>query len=150
MSNIDKRSKYLALILRHKPEEVGVVVEDNGWVDVKTLIKNSDFTLSELKEIVSTDSKGRYSFNSDFSKIRANQGHSINVKIEFKEFVPKTVLYHGTAKKFVDSIYKKGICKMNRQFVHLSSNIDTAIKVGNRHGECIVFEIDAVSMFNVA
>lgn len=141
------RSKYLALLLRHKPEEANLTLEKDGWISVDILCKNTDFTLEELKEIVINDNKQRYSFNGDFSKIRANQGHSKQIDIEFKEYIPSGFLYHGTGKKSYDSILKFGIKKMSRQYVHLSHDINTAITVGKRHGEPVVFKIDAVQMY---
>lgn len=145
MSN--ERSKFLALILRHKPQMVGVKLLKEGWCDIEKLIENSDFTFEELVEIVNNDNKGRYQISSDKKFIRAVQGHSTNVKITFKEYIPKDQLYHGTAEKYFNSILKDGIKKMNRQFVHLSSNVETAIKVGERHGKVKIFAIDAKKMY---
>ena len=144
----NERSKYLALLLRHKPELAHLSLSEDGWVVVNELLDNTDFTLDELKEIIKSDQKGRYSFNDDFSKIRANQGHSTNVKMNFKEFIPSTYLYHGTAFKFLDSILKSGLDKRNRQFVHLSQDVNTAINVGKRHGSPVILKIDAVKMYN--
>jgi len=144
----NERSKFLALLLRHKPELANLKVNDEGWISVDELIKNTDFTLNELKNIVSTDNKKRYSFNNTFSYIRANQGHSINVKMNFKEFIPSDYLYHGTSKKYCQSICETGIKKMNRQYVHLSQDINTANMVGKRHGEPIIFKINAIQMYN--
>lgn len=141
------RSKYLALILRHKPEEANVTLLDNGWCEIKQLINNTDFTFDELEEIVKTDNKGRYQISDDKKFIRAVQGHSTNVKINFKEYIPKKELYHGTAEKSFDSILQNGIKKMNRQFVHLSSNVETAKKVGERHGKVKILVIDAIRMY---
>ena len=142
-----KRSKYLALILRHKPEEANVTLLDNGWCEIKQLIKNTDFTFDELEEIVKTDNKGRYQISDDKKFIRAVQGHSTNVEMNFKEFIPAEDLYHGTAKKYLNNILSDGIKKMSRQYVHLSRNIETAIKVGKRHGEVVVLSIDAKKMY---
>lgn len=141
------RSKYLALLLRHKPEEAKLVLEKDGWVSISELCRNTDFTLEELKEIVINDNKQRYSFNEDYSKIRANQGHSKPVDIEFKEYIPIGYLYHGTGKKSYNSILSSGIKKMSRQYVHLSQDINTAVYVGKRHGEPIVFKVDAMQMY---
>jgi putative RNA 2'-phosphotransferase len=142
-----ERSKYLALILRHKPEIVHLELMKDGWVQVTKLCNNTDFTLSELKEIVSTDKKGRYQFSEDKQFIRAVQGHSKQVNIEFKEFIPTKELYHGTADRFYSSILQEGIKKMSRQYVHLSSDIETAKLVGKRHGSVKIITIDAVKMF---
>lgn len=147
-------SKFISLILRHKPEVVNIHLDAHGWANVDELItgintKRPDIHLdaSILADIVRTDSKQRYSFNEDRSKIRANQGHSINVDLELSETVPPEVLYHGTAAKSMLNIDKNGILRMSRQFVHLSTDLDTAIKVGSRHGEPVVYEIRAKDMY---
>lgn len=141
------RSKFLALILRHKPEKFNLKLLKDGWCNIEELMKNTDFTFDELEEIVKTDNKKRYQISDDKKFIRAVQGHSTNVKINFKEYIPKEQLYHGTAEKYLDSILRKGIKKMNRQFVHLSSNVESAIKVGERHGKVKVLAIDAKRMY---
>lgn len=140
------RSKYLALILRHKPELFNLELMPNGWIQVEQLLNNTDFTMTELEEIVTTDTKGRYQFSEEKQFIRAVQGHSVNVEMNFKEFIPTEDLYHGTAKKYLDNILSDGIKKMSRQYVHLSTNIETAIKVGKRHGEVVVLSINAKKM----
>ena len=144
----NERSKYLALILRHKPELVNVELMKDGWVDLQKLIRNTDFTMNELEDIVKSDNKGRYQFSIDKKYIRAVQGHSKKVDIEFKEFIPDKDLYHGTSERFLKSILKDGIKKMSRQYVHLSINKDIAINVGKRHGKPIVIEINAIEMRN--
>lgn len=144
----NERSKYLALILRHKPELVNVELMKDGWVDLQKLIKNTDFTMNELEDIVKSDNKGRYQFSDDKKYIRAVQGHSKKVDIEFKEFIPDKDLYHGTGERFVKSILKDGIKKMSRQYVHLSINKEIAKNVGIRHGKPAIITIDAVKMKN--
>ena len=144
----NERSKYLALILRHKPELVNVELMKDGWVDLQKLIRNTDFTMNELEDIVKSDNKGRYQFSNDKKYIRAVQGHSKKVDIEFKEFIPTKELYHGTSERFLESILKDGIKKMNRQYVHLSINEDIAMNVGKRHGKPIVIEINTIEMRN--
>lgn len=151
MSKKDSRSKFLALVLRHKPESIGIILDNNGWADVEELLKNISkedkfFNFEVLKDIVDSDSKGRYSFNEDNTKIRANQGHSIKVDVELKEVLPPDTLYHGTATRFMDSINRQGLRKGNRLYVHLSDDLQTAVKVGKRHGEPIVLNIDTSNM----
>jgi putative RNA 2'-phosphotransferase len=119
----------------------------DGWVQVIKLLNNTDFTMDELEEIVSTDTKGRYQFSEDKQLIRAVQGHSKKVDIEFKEFIPTKELYHGTADRFYSKILQEGIKKMSRQYVHLSSDIETAKLVGKRHGNVKIIIIDAIKMF---
>lgn len=148
-----KLSKYLSLILRHKPDEINISLDEHGWADVSELIKGInntgrkiDFEL--LEEIVRTDNKGRYSFNEDKSKIRANQGHSIKVDVELKKINPPDNLYHGTATRFIKNILdeKEGLKPMSRLYVHLSKDYDTAVKVGTRHGKSVVLEVNAKQM----
>lgn len=143
--------KYLSLVLRHEPSKIGIQLDANGWADVEELIHKYaqhrvSFTKKELEEIVETNAKKRYSFNEDQSKIRANQGHSIPVDLEFTPLCPPAYLYHGTAERFVPSIKQEGIKKMSRQHVHLSQDKETAIAVGSRHGKVSVLTILAGKM----
>jgi len=147
----EKLSKFISLILRHKPETIGITLDSHGWANVKELlsgINNSGrkINMGLLEEIVRTDNKGRYSFNEDKTLIRANQGHSIQVDVDLKEAEPPKILYHGTATRFLDGIKRDGIKPMSRLYVHLSQNLDTAVKVGKRHGDCVVLGIDAEKM----
>ena len=145
-------SKFLAFILRHKPEEIGITLDEHGWANVDELIeginKKSGYSANIyiLDEIVRTDDKQRYSFNEDKTLIRANQGHSIPVDVELKETMPPDILYHGTATRFMGGILNEGIKSMSRLYVHLSQNIETAHKVGKRHGKPVVLEIDSKRM----
>ncbi len=146
-----KISKFLSLILRHQPEIVGLTLEQNGWANVADLIavcaKNgTTFTLEELREIVETNDKKRFSFDESGERIRANQGHSATVEIEFEQKTPPAILYHGTAEKNVDSILRTGLEKRRRHHVHLSENLETARAVGKRYGEPVIFEIDTAQM----
>lgn len=147
-----KISKFISLVLRHKPEEINTKLTDDGYCNVDVLIKgvrekfNIDFTLQDLERIVAEDNKQRYSFKDDM--IRANQGHSINVNLGLKEKIPNDILFHGTALKIKDKIYEEGIKKQSRQYVHLSSDVDTAVKVAVRHGEPVVLTIKAKAMYN--
>ena len=149
--NFTKVSKYLALILRHKPETIGITLDEHGWANVKDLIKGINKTheldMSMLEEIVATDDKQRYSFNEDRTLIRANQGHSINVDVELEEVEPPEYLWHGTGSKYVESITKNGIIPKSRLYVHLSENYITAQKVGARHGNPYVFFVRSGDMY---
>ena len=106
-------SKFLSLILRHKPETIGIKLDEHGWADVSELIsgisKTRPFDMKMLEEIVRTDNKQRYSFNENKTLIRANQGHSIPVDVELEKKTPPEFLYHGTGEKFVSSIDKEGL-----------------------------------------
>lgn len=150
--NLTKVSKFISLILRHKPEEIGITLDEHGWADIEALIKGVSvnyprFNMDILEEIVRTDEKQRYSFNEDKTLIRANQGHSIPVDVELEAVEPPEYLYHGTAWKYVDSIKVTGLISKSRLYVHLSSNTDTAINVGMRHGDGFVFRVRSGEMF---
>ena len=151
MNDLVKMGKYLSLILRHKPELINLKIDEHGWVEVDQLLKGINdsgryISKEMLDIIVNTNNKKRYQYNDDQTKIRANQGHSIKVDVELQEKVPPDVLYHGTAQKYLDKIKKSGIRKMNRLYVHLSKDIQTAINVGKRHGQPIVLVIDTKKM----
>ena len=142
---LTETSKYMSLILRHKPEAIGISLDEHGWARVDELIvgiaKTHEFNMDILEEIVRTDNKQRYSFNEDKTLIRANQGHSIPVDVELKKMSPPKYLYHGTGKKFRESIDEQGLISQSRLYVHLSADIETAIKVGSRHGKPIVYRV---------
>lgn len=150
--NLTKTSKYISLILRHKPETIGISLDEHGWANVKDLIdgvnKTHKLDMKMLEEIVATDDKQRYSFNEDKTKIRANQGHSIDVDVELEEAVPPEMLWHGTGIKYVKSIDAEGLISKSRLYVHLSSDPNTAIDVGKRHGSPAIYCIDALRMHN--
>lgn len=146
--NLTRTSKYLSLILRHKPEAAGIELDKHGWAKVSELLPAIKISMKTLEEIVDTDEKQRYSFNEDKTLIRANQGHSIDVDVELEEIEPPEYLYHGTGSKSVDSILNNGLSKMSRKYVHLSGNYDTAVKVGKRHGIPVVLTIKAKEMYN--
>lgn len=146
-----KLSRYLSLILRHKPETIGITLDKHGWANVRELIKGINktqhFTMNMLEKIVEEDEKQRYSFNREKTLIRANQGHSIDVDVELKEVEPPDYLFHGTGIKYCSSIDKEGLISKSRLYVHLSKDLTTAINVGSRHGEPIVYLIDSKTMY---
>ncbi len=152
MKDLTKLSKFIALILRHKPETIGISLDKNGWASVREVIEGINRTngysidMETLEEIVRTDEKGRYSFNEDKTLIRANQGHSVNVDVELEEKIPPETLYHGTAQRFADAIRAEGLKPMSRLYVHLSKDVETAVKVGSRHGKPYVFKVNAGEM----
>lgn len=151
MSN-KETSKYISLILRHKPETIGITLDEHGWANVDELIsgisKTHTLNMDILEEIVSTDEKQRYSFNEDKTLIRANQGHSVQVDVELNEVKPPEILWHGTGEKYVESIDTQGIISKSRLYVHLSKDVDTAIKVGKRHGKPALYKVRAWAMYN--
>lgn len=174
--NLTQTSKFISLILRHKPETIGISLDEHGWAKVDELIagivkkqemdcrlvrsdagKNQSecrtgcagepqFNMEMLREIVRTDNKQRYSFNEDETLIRANQGHSIPVDVELEEAEPPEELWHGTGEKYVPAIDKQGLLAKNRLYVHLSKDEDTAFKVGQRHGKPVLYVVKAGEM----
>ena len=148
-----KISKSLSYWLRHRPEKIGITLNDGGWTDVKELIEKAKkeivFDFNELKEVVQNCDKQRFSFSEDFCSIRASQGHTIKVKLNFKEVAAPPILYHGTVEQFIDSIKKSGLLPGKRHHVHLSKDIETATKVGARRGKPVILQIDAKKMQDV-
>lgn len=144
------RSVLLARILRHQPELAGIALDAHGWADVEALLqgfqRHRSMSREQLEEIVATDEKGRYAFNADHTKIRANQGHSIPVDVELEALEPPAVLYHGTADRFLPSIRRIGLVPGKRLYVHLSPDEETAVKVGRRHGRPVVLRVRAGAM----
>lgn len=144
-------SRFIALILSHKPEAVGITLDEHGWASVSELLSGinacgNEIDMQMLEEIVAEDEKQRYSFNADKTKIRANQGHSVNVDVELKKAEPPEILFHGTGEKFVSSIKSEGLKPKSRLYVHLSKDRETAVKVGSRHGKPVVFEVNSGEM----
>ncbi len=145
-----KASRFMSLILRHKPESIGISLDEHGWADVEELIKGISkkypFDMNILEEIVRTDDKERYSFNEDKTLIRANQGHSIPVDVELEIVDPPEFLWHGTGEKYTESIELIGLIPKSRLYVHLSVDEETAINVGKRHGKPVVYRIRSGEM----
>ena len=152
MGSINHTSKFISLILRHKPETIGIFLDEHGWADVQEMIDGINASGSDhldmemLEEIVQTDEKQRYSFNEDHTLIRANQGHSIPVDVELEEKNPPALLYHGTGEKYVSAIDEQGLIPKSRLYVHLSADVTTAKKVGSRHGKPVIYTIDCAKM----
>ena len=138
-----KKGKHLSFLLRHDKE---YQFDKHGYREVKDLVKNHGFTKQELIEIVETNDKQRYEFDLTKSKIRARQGHSVEINVDLQEALPPDALFHGTATRFLDSIREKGILKMSRNYVQLSEKIDTAMEVGRRHGNPVVLGVDTKTM----
>ena len=151
MSKSDEEtSRYISLILRHKPEVIGITLDEHGWADVDALIagvsKTHPLDMNILKRIVAEDEKQRYSFNEDRTLIRANQGHSIPVDVELEEIIPPDILFHGTGEKYTASIDEQGLIPKSRLYVHLSEDKETAHKVGQRHGRPVIYEVKSGEM----
>ena len=143
--------RFISLVLRHDPSAAGITLDENGWADVEALLAGVKRTgrhidRNTLERIVKENSKKRYSLSEDGAKIRANQGHSVEVDVELKPQIPPDILYHGTATRFLDSILQEGLTRQNRQHVHLSAERNTAVNVGGRHGRPVVMQVDAAAM----
>jgi putative RNA 2'-phosphotransferase len=144
-------SKFLSLVLRHKPEAIDIQLDESGWADVGLLLQKFNqygvtLDLDTLNHVVETNNKKRFAFNESRDKIRASQGHSIQIALGYEPQVPPEMLYHGTGSQSVDSILSTGIESRRRQHVHLSKDIETAINVGSRHGKPVVLEVLAGQM----
>ena len=131
-------SKYLSFVLRHQPEAIGLKLDEQGWVSVEQLIANTtDFVLTEelVKLVVETNDKQRFALDMASNKIRANQGHSIDVDLALEPMAPPDVLLHGTAERFIEAILLQGLTKQKRHHVHLSESESVASAVGKRYGK---------------
>ena len=142
-----KKGKEISYLLRHNPKDL--LMDGNGWVNIEDLLKKVQISFDELVDIVENNDKKRFSFDHSKKMIRANQGHSIEVDVELEKKTPPKFLYHGTASKNVPTIRKNGLSKMNRLYVHLSSDYKTALNVAQRHCKNdtpYVFTIDTYPM----
>lgn len=152
-SQLVNASKFLSLVLRHKPEEIGLKLDAEGWADIVELLRLSSshspslrLNRALLEEVVATSDKKRFALSEDGLRIRANQGHSVSVDLALKPVEPPAELFHGTATRFEESIRTNGLIKQSRQHVHLSPDWPTAVKVGQRHGKPVVLRIAAKAM----
>lgn len=144
-------SKFLSYVLRHRPEEIKIELDAAGWADVEELLSRAaasgkSITKEQLNRVVAKNDKKRFAFSEDETKIRASQGHSVDVELGYSSAVPPEVLYHGTADRFLESIKKTGLQKQSRQHVHLSATTETASAVGKRHGRLVILTIKAGEM----
>lgn len=148
---IKRKSKWLSKHLRHSPERIGLELEDGGWVEVeKLLVAAAKFHMAmsraELELVIAQNDKQRFGFNSDQTKIRASQGHSVEVDLGLEPRIPPAQLFHGTGAQNRELLLAEGLKKMRRQHVHLSIDLETATKVGARHGKPLIFVVDAAQM----
>ncbi|MFD5227683.1 RNA 2'-phosphotransferase [Streptomyces qaidamensis] len=144
-----KVSKYLSKHLRHQPERIGLTLDEAGWVEIDTLIAAAAahgfrFTRDELDHVVATNDKRRFAVAG--TRIRASQGHSVDVDLGLASATPPAHLYHGTVASNLDAIRAEGLRPMNRHAVHLSPDRDTATRVGARRGQPVVLGVDASAM----
>ena len=144
-------SKFMSKYLRHEPEALGLNLEAGGWVLITDLLDGAErhgfpITKAELLQVVAENDKQRFALDNSETKVRANQGHSTSVDLQLNEVEPPPHLYHGTVSKFLDVILIEGLKKMNRHDVHLSKEIGTAAKVGERRGKPIILVVDSAKM----
>ncbi len=151
MSDHVRLSKFLSLVLRHQPEKAGLTLDASGWVEVEALLRGCNaagvsLTRPLLERLVAESDKQRFAFSEDRQRIRANQGHSVDVDLAYEPVTPPDILYHGTADRFLDSIRTRGLVRGNRHHVHLSADYAVAVEVGRRHGRPVVFDVAAERM----
>jgi putative RNA 2'-phosphotransferase len=144
-------SKFLSFVLRHRPDSIGLELDDAGWVDVETLLRESQasgttITRAELEEVVATSPKRRFALSEDGLRIRASQGHSVEVELGYEPAPPPEQLFHGTVASALESIRAQGLVRMARHHVHLSSDRATATNVGQRRGAPIILTVRAGRM----
>ena len=151
MPDNKRLSKLLSYILRHRPDEYGIELDEAGWVDVSVLLdalaaRGKAASREQLVSVVESSDKQRFALSEDGSRIRANQGHSVDVELGYSTAVPPAVLFHGTVERFLDSIRASGLQRGERHHVHLSPDEVTASKVGQRRGRPVILEVDAAAM----
>jgi putative RNA 2'-phosphotransferase len=145
-------SRFLSLVLRHRPEVIGIELDGEGWVSVEELLAacanhGRAITREQLDDLVRTNDKQRFAFSADGNRIRANQGHSLPIDLGLVPIEPPKLLYHGTVPRFLESIRREGLVRGKRHYVHLSTDARTATSVGQRRGRPIVLVIESGRMF---
>lgn len=143
--------KFISLVLRHQPQKIDLSLDSEGWTEVEQLLTQlakhgTSINRQQLDYLVEHNNKKRYRYSEDGLRIRAQQGHSIKVDLDYEPVAPPAFLYHGTAERFVESIRQSGLEKRNRHHVHMSGDLETASQVGSRHGKLLILEVDAVRM----
>ncbi len=143
-------SKFLSLVLRHRPGSIGLVLDDAGWADIDALIllaqPQHPLDRALVERAVAENDKNRFEIDADGRRIRARQGHSVHVDVGLTPLPPPARLYHGTASRFVAAIRREGLSRRSRQHVHLSADAETATRVGARHGRPVVLVVRAAEM----
>ncbi len=148
---VKRISKFLSLVLRHKPQTIHLNLDNQGWTSTRELLEKYNkhrgkLDIETLEYVVANNNKKRFAFNADKTKIRASQGHSIKIELAYNPVEPPEYLYHGTATKYINIIRKEGLKKQNRHHVHLSADLDTATNVGSRHGVPVILRVKAKEM----
>ena len=144
-------SKRLSYVLRHHPGSIGLTLDDAGWVSTAALLSalaadNFQVSRDELRDVVVTSDKQRFAIDDEQDRIRANQGHSVQVDLGLAPKQPPATLFHGTIERFLPSIMRDGLLPQSRLFVHLSGDLETAAKVGARHGKPLILGMPAAAM----
>ncbi len=144
-------SKFFSLVLRHKPETIGLELDEEGWADIETLLElaaahGQRIDRATLDRVVETNDKKRFAISDDGQRIRASQGHSVDVDLKMEPLTPPEQLFHGTVERFLALIHTDGLKKMSRQHVHLSADLETAAKVGGRRGKPVILIVNAGAM----
>lgn len=139
-------SKRMSYILRHQPDSVSLTLAPGGWVAVDDLLAAIQVSREQMDEVVFTNDKQRFEYSEDATQIRARQGHSAQVDLQYESAMPPDLLFHGTATRFLESIFEKGLIKGQRHHVHLSIDREMMIAVGSRHGKPVVLEVNAKQM----
>lgn len=144
-------SKFLSLVLRHEPGEIGIALDEQGWARVDELLEAMNahghaLDFETLEQVVETNDKKRFAFSDDGEQIRASQGHSVEVELGYEPVEPPRTLYHGTVARFLDDIRRDGLRKGKRHHVHLSTSEQTASQVGKRRGAPVLLKVRARDM----
>lgn len=151
MASATTVSKTLSYWLRHRPDDVGLVLDEAGWTPVAPVLramaaKGLDGSVAALEAVVAGSDKGRFELSADGDRIRARQGHSVAVTLDWPRAEPPSLLYHGTVARFLPAIRAQGLKPMARHHVHLSPDHATAIQVGARRGEAVILAVRAGDM----
>jgi putative RNA 2'-phosphotransferase len=144
-------SKFMSFVLRHQPEAIGLALDSAGWASIDELLARMAaagrrVSRGLLQEVVDTNDKQRFAISDDGLRIRASQGHSVDIDLGLMPAEPPDLLYHGTATRFRAAIFHEGLKRQQRHHVHLSESIDTALAVGSRYGVVVLLQVDARRM----
>ena len=150
-SQLTTVSTFLSLVLRHEPHRIGIALDEAGWTDIDELLRKAasagrPFTRELLNEVVASSDKRRFAISADGQRIRANQGHSMDIDLGLPAVEPPELLFHGTATRFLEAILREGLRRQARQHVHLTRSLQTAVAVGQRYGDPVILRVDARRM----
>ncbi|WP_172202591.1 RNA 2'-phosphotransferase [Niveibacterium sp. COAC-50] len=150
-NQLKRLSKFMSLVLRHQPELIGIALDHAGWVAIDELVTRANaagkpLTHACIREVVATSDKQRFAISDDGLRIRANQGHSVEVELGLAPAEPPDVLLHGTARRFLSAILREGLVKGARHHVHLTTDLGIAGAVGRRYGELVLLSVAAARM----